>query len=464
MKNNDVGYLWNGIDLEALREVMDKPSDEAISSVYESHSMHHIAAILKGMAKNDGLVSEELPPALLDFIQIELNRPFSSDDIEMFNQAHEVWKKHGMKFIFILFFRALPYTYMAEKPANVLRMTRLLETHTDRRVIETAQFVFDVMDKKWWEPDKRGILTALKIRIMHSAMRHIILHPDKKGEKWNDDWGKPISQEDLVATNQVFSLEFFKGMEMLGQPLSAQEQKAWFHTWKTIGSIMGVQDELISKTVEEAWQLQHKIYDHLFNDQTHSGIALSKALVDTMHHFHMPEKLILLLMKTMLADEQFPDCFERMLGPSYSDSYPEYFVSHKTAEDKNKHREEVLHKHFHSHIKEFYHAISEKKSELKKEKNQSGFFAKLLSRILTLFGIKFSGSHSIDLHLGKMHNILHDLESGEPVEKLEEDAILELISIFGGIMVAVLSIHFRQGKESGFRIPNDIQENWALKG
>jgi hypothetical protein len=78
---------------------------------------------------------------------------------------------------------------------------------------------------------------------MHSSMRHVILD-NKNGEKWNEDWGKPISQEDLVATNQVFSLEFFKGMSMLGDTLSPEEQKAWFHTWKTIGRIMGVQDNL----------------------------------------------------------------------------------------------------------------------------------------------------------------------------------------------------------------------------
>ena len=75
-------------------------------------------------------------------------------------------------------------------------MTKLLEEHTDRRIIETAQFVFDVMEKNWWEPDKRGLLTAIKIRIMHSAMRLIILDSTENGKKWNKDWGMPISQED----------------------------------------------------------------------------------------------------------------------------------------------------------------------------------------------------------------------------------------------------------------------------
>ncbi|WP_234567541.1 oxygenase MpaB family protein [Rhodohalobacter sp. 614A] len=457
-------FLWNGIDLEALRLVMDQPCDDAVASVFESKSMRHLATILKEMAANDDFVSDELPPAMHDFVTQELQIVFSDEDIRMFKQTHTIWQEHGMKFVFILFFRALPYTYMAEKPANVLRMTKLLETQTERRVIETAQFVFDVMEKNWWKPDKRGILTALKVRIMHSAMRHIILDSGMQGETWIDDWGKPISQEDLIATNQVFSLEFFKGMAMMGQPLTAEEQKAWFHTWKTIAKIMGVQENLICDTVEEAWDLQHAIYAHLFNDKTHSGIALAKALVETMHQFHMPEKLALFLMKTMLADDQFPDCFERMLGPSYAEAHPELFVKHDSLAAEEKHKKEVLQKQLHAHAMDYYQTIKEKKSSLKKTDAQIGFLLFILNWLLSLFGVDNNKLHRIDIELELLHNILHDAETGEPLEEIEEESIVELITIFGGIIVSILSVHFREGKESGFRIPKDLQENWALKG
>ncbi|HSM46746.1 MAG TPA: oxygenase MpaB family protein [Draconibacterium sp.] len=461
MSSNKQLFIWNGIDLETLRQVMDKPADDAVASVFESHDMGHLTSILKEMAKNDNFVSEELPDAMHDFIQKELNRQFTTEDIRLFEQTHEIWKKKGMDFIFILFFRALPYTYMAEKPANVLRMTKLLETHAERRIFETAQFVFDVMDKNWWEPKHRGILTALKVRIMHAAMRHVILDSDKQGEKWNDEWGKPISQEDLIATNQVFSLEFFKGMKMLGMSLSSDEQKAWFHTWKTIGKIMGVQDELICKTVDEAWTLQRTVYAHLFKDETHSGITLAKALVETLKHFHLPEKLILLLMKTLLADEQFPDCFERMLGPSYATAHPELFVVHNSEEEKEIHKK-VLNKHFHEQVKDYHSTLKTKKEKIKLQ--NMGFFTKILFLIMSFFGFNKNGNHLIDIHFDKMHNILHDNSTGEPVEELEEEMIVELMKVFGGIMVAILSVHFRKGKKSGFRIPATLQDNWALKG
>lgn len=462
MNNNSQQFIWNRIDLEKLRQVMDKPADDAVAEIFKSKSMDHLRAILKEMASNDSFVTNELPAELHDFVQSELNFKFTSVDIELFNQTHEIWKEHGMNFVFILFFRALPYTYMAEKPANVLTTTKLLVTHTERRVFETAQFVFDVMDKNWWEPDKRGILTALKVRIMHAAMRHIILARTAE-EKWNEDWGKPISQEDLVATNQVFSLEFFKGIEYLGQTLNAEQQKAWFHTWKTIGKIMGVEDRLISKDVNEAWTLQHTVYAHLFKDKTIAGIPLTKALVETLILFHMPEKLILLIMRRMLADEQFPDCFERMLEPTFGDQYPELFETHETEEEKEKHKA-LLNDHFHKHLREYYHTLKQVRPNYQTPKPKISFFERILFFLLRLFGKGKNNIHLIDLQLERLHKNLHIEGTDDPVDELEEDAILDSMSALGGIMIGILSFHFRKGKDSGFRIPDNLKDNWSLKG
>jgi hypothetical protein len=93
-----------------------------------------------------------------------------------------------------------------------------------------------------------------------------------------------------------------------------------------------------------------------------------------------------------------------------------------------------------------------------------GFIAKILFLIMRFFGFNKNGTHLIDIHFDKMHNILHDNSTGEPVEELEEEMIVELMKVFGGIMVAILSVHFRKGKKSGFRIPATLQDNWALKG
>lgn len=451
-------FTWNGIDLDALRHVMDEPADQAVLSLYESKSMHHLRALLTDMAENDSAVPEELPTIMHDFVKDELEFQFSDYDIEMFKKSHHIWKEKGMKFCFVLFFRSLPYTYMAEKPANVLRMTKLLIEQPERRVFETAQFVFDVMDENWWEPDKRGILTALKVRIMHASMRHIILDKDG-GEKWDEEWGMPISQEDLVATNQTFSLEFFKGIEYLGDSLSEEEQIAWFHTWKRIGQLMGVQDNLLCKDIEEAWSLQDAIYNHLFHDENYSGVTLSKALVETMAHFMLTPKFVLLLMRKMLADDKYPECFNKMLEPTYGKLYPEVFHKPETAEEKAKH-DELLRSHFHEHLKEYHGKVSEHRQKQKASMPKLS----LKARFISLFIRKPKRRrHLLDLHLDIFHNLLHHEDGETPVDRLEEEMIKTAMSAIGGIMVSVLSVYFRDGKKTGFRIPDNLKDHWALE-
>lgn len=462
MKSSTPKFVWNNIDLEALRQVMDQPADDAVDAIYESKSIESLVKILQEMAENDSVVSSKLPKPVRDFMKRELSIKFTTEDIRHFNKTREIWEEKGTKFILILLFRALPYTYMAEKPANVLRMTKLLKTQPKRRIFETAQFVFDVMEKKWWEPKQRGILTALKVRIMHAAMRQIILDNDY-GEKWNDEWGKPISQEDLIATNQVFSLEFFKGLEILGDPLSAEEQESWFHTWKTIGRIMGVQENLISKNVEEAWTLQHAVYDHLYNDKHDSGIILAESLAEALDDLYMPRKLVLLLMKKMLEDEKYPDCFELMLGPTFEKEFPDLFERPEDEEQKlaskNRLREE-----YHIQLNNYHHKLNKSKADFVKKHPQKGKPGNIVDWVVNFLNRFTNKKPLIEVHNNKLHNVLHNKTDDSNVDHLEEGVIGESLEAISGIVIGILAIHFRQGKNSGFRIPKTLRANWARTG
>ncbi len=454
MKNKNQQFIWNGINLNALREVMDPAADKAVDSIFESKATDRLVKILQGMAENDSKISPELPKPMYDFIEDELNIEFTEEDIQLFNETREIWEEKGTKFILVLLFRALPFTYMAEKPANVLRMTKLLVTQPRRRIFETAQFVFDVMAENWWERDERGILSALKVRIMHAAMRQLVLDNDY-GDIWNDEWGKPISQEDLIATNQVFSLEFFKGMEILNDPLTPQQQKAWFHTWKTIGRIMGIQENLLCKDVEEAWSLQHAIYNHLFNDGHVSGIKLAEALAETLDDFYLPRKLVIILMKKMLEDEQYPDCFEILLGPTYEKEFPELFHKPETEDEKTENKK-FIHDQYNSQMKEYDQFLKKNKAAVFRKKQNQGLFEQTKGWVIGLLDKIRTRRHLVNVHHKNLHKTVVRNEKEEHDENGHES-----ITALSGVMIGILSLYFRDGKKSGFRIPKTLRANWA---
>lgn len=447
MENPKESLTWKGKKLDEYRRIMDPDADKAIESVYNAAASHQLRDMLKDMAQNDTFAPQQMPPDIRNFINSELNMKFSDYDIDMFQKAHKIWKENGVQFIFILFFRALPYTYMAEKPANVLRMTKLLETHPTRRIFETAQFVFDVMDNNWWEPGKRGLMTALKVRLMHAAMRYNILN-QPADEQWNMDWGLPISQEDLIATNQVFSLEFFKGMDMLGMPLSGEEQEAWFHTWKTIGKIMGIQQELLSSSVEEAWVLQKAVYNHLFPEDNRSGVALAQALVHTLSEFMLSTKHVLLIMRKMILDTEHPDLFFRVLGPTYGQKYPSVFMKTRSADEEEAHSD-IFNREFHEELTGFTERVKSYQEEKK------------LSRPKTR-GME-DKKNLIDYQLEEFEELLIQLDPEGPATRgLKEELFKRAMASIGGVIIGVLSTYFRLGKQSGFRIPENLKEHWAL--
>lgn len=448
MKKTTKPTTWNNETLDKYRLIMDPPADKAIISLYESVTFMQDRNFLREMATNDTFVPGSLPQPIQDFLKTELAYKYSTAEIASFKRARDIWKNNGVQFIFVLFFRALPYTYMAEKPANVLRLTKLLEAHPTRRILETAQFIFDVMDKEWWEPGSRGVMTALKIRLMHSAMRYNLLN-NPGDEAWNKEaWGMPISQEDLLATNQVFSLEFIKGMEIMGEPLTAQQSKDWFTTWTAIGRIMGIQSDMLSDDIPSGWELQKAVYDHLFPDDNSAGIALAKALVETLSTFLLSTKMVLIMMRKMILDEEHPDLFYRVLGPSYGRQYPNIFAATRDAEGTAT-VDKLLEDEFHTELEAYKERViafrAEQKANEPSTRGDSNF------------------KHLIDYQLDVFDELSDEMDPNNPATRGVGTFLLKkAMGSIGSVIIGMLSTYFRTGKMTDFRIPSDLKEHWAL--
>ena len=71
----------------------------------------------------------------------------------------------------------------------------------------------------------------------------------------------------------------------------------------------------------------------------------------------------------------------------------------------------------------------------------------------------------ITITFGKsLINILHKKQVGESIRDLGLDGQMEKkgTPTMGGIIISILSRYFRKGKNSGFRIPEDLQEHWEI--
>ncbi len=103
---------------------------------------------------------------------------------EKLKLGSHVFQDHLFSGIMILGCASLPTTYVCQPDTKVLGFTRRLIDDAPRRLVETAQMVTDVMAEdglsvKDGRLSGKGIQSILKIRLIHAAVRHLMLHKEK---------------------------------------------------------------------------------------------------------------------------------------------------------------------------------------------------------------------------------------------------------------------------------------------
>lgn len=283
----DKTALWTNEYLDKMRFHGDPVADAAATALFQDEGNPQVFRFLKELARNDSPISPDLDPRLQEYFEKAGNLLCTKEEEALLDESVAFFDKHGFRILGMLFFKSLPTGYMCEQPAKVLHETKLLEEQATRRVLETAQFIFDVSNPGWYKPEGSGIRAIQKVRLMHAGMRHMILKDleepwDQHSVKDGVPNGVPINQVDKVLTCQLFSLAVLDGLKKMGVEMTAREQEAHFFHWKVVGLMLGIEEEIMPDNVDEGWLLQNKIYDRQINSVNQYGKRLNDALMDVI--------------------------------------------------------------------------------------------------------------------------------------------------------------------------------------
>src|SRR5690606_23512288 len=91
----------------------------------------------------------------------------------------------------------------------------------------------------------------------------------------------PINQEDMAGTVLEFDYMVVRGLKRLGLRVSDEEHRAMHYFWRYAGYLLGVDEALLTSTVEEQEVLALQLTAHLY-DPTPDSEALAKALLRDM--------------------------------------------------------------------------------------------------------------------------------------------------------------------------------------
>lgn len=122
-----------------------------------------------------------------------------------------------------------------------------------------------------------GWKLSVRIRLVHARVRLLLA----ESPEWDEDaWGTPLSAAHMGFATAAFSGLLLKRAGMLGVTLTAEERASFMQVWRYAGHLMGVPDNLLFQSEEEALRL-HRIGSICEPPPTLESIILANGLINS---------------------------------------------------------------------------------------------------------------------------------------------------------------------------------------
>lgn len=253
---------------------------------------------------------EDLAAPLRDYLQAGQALPAWADAAKI-QRAEQLFFEEGVLSCLLLFCASLPECYVVPDLAEVLHATAQLEARTEHRIRATASMIFPVMLRGGLTaPEGSGRAQVLKVRLIHATVRHLLLRGTPAAAEalgaavpqiaaaaqasmnatlfahgWSPQQeGLPCNQEELAYTLLTFGYVPLRGLRQFGVAHRPADEEALLHTWNVMGSLVGVREELMAHSMDDAAQLfarlQARGRAEIVTPDPRAG--LGQALMDSM--------------------------------------------------------------------------------------------------------------------------------------------------------------------------------------
>jgi hypothetical protein len=294
----------NDAFLDRMRQTVDPPADDVAAAVVTPEVLLRVRELMKRrqMWDADREPSRQLPETIRTYMKTASALPPWRDEA-MVNEAEQFFLLYGLASSTLLACASLPQCYVMKYGTEVLAFTKFLQVHPTRRIRETAQMVMDVMVPGGLQPLGRGVRATMKVRVMHAIVRHMFMN-DRSGAALDPGFGLPINQEDMVYTLMTFSYVVIEGFGTMGYQMTDRQRDGYIHCWNVVGHLMGILDELLPATFNDARELFQAIQQRQ-HGQSDAGKKLMASLLESVedalpgdHH----DPLVAALTRKLIGD------------------------------------------------------------------------------------------------------------------------------------------------------------------
>lgn len=236
--------LWHGdVAMDAVVEWLFAGSPKQAKAQFEQALEHGIASV------------QDAPEALREFFrQIDPDPVWL--DRNLVEEGALFMRQAGTPALEIMRDLALMPGYLFSSFNHVLVLTGALSKGAGQRVAETAQWWLDCTEAGGMARDGKGFKSTLRVRLIHALVRR---HIPSKPEWDSQQWGRPVNQIDLAATNLSFGPVFLLAALLCGIVTTPREAQAVLHFWKYVGWLMGVEEPWLVDEMVDGIQLLRRL-------------------------------------------------------------------------------------------------------------------------------------------------------------------------------------------------------------
>ncbi|MBE2997144.1 DUF2236 domain-containing protein [Nocardiopsis sp. HNM0947] len=255
-------------------QVWDPKADPVVASLLEDGVVPEVNELLREWTRNDQPLPDGLPSELKDFMEEARQLPSWADEDKL-AAAVDFNEKRGL-------YTGVLYGMASGMMATVIPQEALAVYYSKGgsdmkpRISKTAKLGYDIGTTNAYQPDGEMIVTAVKTRLVHAAVRHLL----PQSQHWSEVAPEeiPISQADVMVTWHSLATTVMQKIREWEIPVEDAESEGYLHVWQVTASMLGVDDEYIPASWDAADEQAEQVLDPILAP-TREGVALAELLL-----------------------------------------------------------------------------------------------------------------------------------------------------------------------------------------
>jgi endo-cleaving rubber dioxygenase len=254
--------------------VWDDEIDRIMAGVIDAGQVPAVNAAYGSWVNNDDAVPAGLPPELRAYLQRTTRLPDWADVGKLRRAADYNRRKDTYFFVIYGIGGGIMSTVIPREAKSVYWSKGGADMQD--RAAKTFTFGYDMAELGGYEPRGQFLVTANKTRTVHAAVRHLL--PQSPHWRAVADERIPISNHDILVTFHSTGTFAHKKLNEWGAAGSAADQEAFLHSWQVALHLLGVHDEYIPATWNDAHAQSAQILTPILNP-TLEGRELAEVLL-----------------------------------------------------------------------------------------------------------------------------------------------------------------------------------------